>query len=214
MVGNEEADGVAVVGFDVQARKNALDSLKTSAHVVGPRHTLADVVEEQAEAEQFRLLQLAEDLSEPVLPGFGLRLARARSRGAESLQVLDGFERMLVHRVAVVEIADHQGVDSSELREQGHEQSQAVHGAQSLGGARQQQDRAQVFPDLWICRRAAGKPMQRLLDPALGFAAGIKAVAGHHLKETQQQSDVVKAGSSPPRKDAAAHHGEVRIRDA
>src|SRR5216684_2322372 len=52
---------------------------------------------------------------------------RAALSRAASLQVFDGAQRMLVHRVAMVEIAHYQRIDHSEFRQDFHQQSQPLH---------------------------------------------------------------------------------------
>ena len=53
---------------------------------------------------------------------------------AELLNIFDGDEGMGVHRVVMVEIADYQGIDGGEFREDANKDPLGVHGAEGVGG--------------------------------------------------------------------------------
>ena len=53
---------------------------------------------------------------------------------------------MLVHRVAVVEVADDQAVDKPELREKANQNAGLVHGDQRVIGERRRQDSPETAP--------------------------------------------------------------------
>src|SRR5215469_17485853 len=71
----------------------------------------------------------------------------------EVVQGLDGDERVLVHRVTMVEISSYQRVNRAEFRDKHRKQLETVHCAQSLGSMRKSEDLLQTNSDF---RRACG----------------------------------------------------------
>ena len=80
---------------------------------------LADVVQDQRQRQHFRRPQLLEQPPEALAPG-SLRVP-------QRLDSADGQQRVLVHRVLVVEVTNHPAVDALELRQDAVEQPAVVH---------------------------------------------------------------------------------------
>ena len=59
---------------------------------------------------------------------------------AKTMDVVDGKEGVLVHGVAMIAIANYQGVNPMEFRDQHLKNSQGVHGSQRVSRVRTQQD--------------------------------------------------------------------------
>src|SRR5439155_3419493 len=128
---DQETNRLAVLRFDPEARENVFHRLEASPDVVASRHAFAHVVKKQGEEQQFRLLQLGKHFCELGLPTFtssGTRSGTGSGRregGAPSevMQVLDRHERVLVDRVAMVEVTDDQSVNGAELRKERNQQT-------------------------------------------------------------------------------------------
>ena len=87
------------------------------------------------------------------------------------LQVLDGAQGVLVHRVTVIKVAHDQRINQRKLREDLHEQAQPLHRAQRQSRVIRAQDFPQLFP---THLRVFGRKLrvrQDVTDAALGFAA-------------------------------------------
>jgi hypothetical protein len=80
---------------------------------------LPDVVQEHAQHQELRLLDLGEDMRRAL--GLG------RLPGRDRLQVLDGEQGMLIGREAVIDVVLHEAREGPELRKIGAEQPQLVH---------------------------------------------------------------------------------------
>ena len=127
--------------------------LEASLDVVWRLHAFAHVVEKQGEVEKFRLLEFFEDLGESIFPITPLVVPRKRDRvlwipacagmtgrddrDRERVQVLNGHEGVLVHRVAVKEVPDDQRINRLELREKSAQHAQPIHLPQGLGRSRE-----------------------------------------------------------------------------
>lgn len=148
-----------------------------------------NVVEKQSEEQQIRPLHLRKDFGEARFPFGDAGPRGSRSGFAKPMQVLNGQERMLVHRVAVKIIADDQGIDGLELGEEPGEETQPMHVPQRRGSVRRDQNPLQVLPETWETRSGL-QALQRLFHRAFGLAAQFQSVARDHLEEAQQQSRV------------------------
>jgi hypothetical protein len=145
-------------------------------------------VEKQAKEEQLGALEFGEDFPKLLLPA---ALGRAASGGrgssprSQRLQVLDGHQGMLVHGVAVVEIADDQTINDAEFREERRQQAQAVHGTQRISRVRLEQDATQGRPEAGKTHPVVAEMSNRLFHPAFGVATQLDTMASHHLKKAQ-----------------------------
>ena len=93
---------------------------------------LAGVVEQEREGEDAGLLDLRQQVAEAAAPGVG--------GGAQAPEILQGDEGVLVHGVAMEEVADHEALDLLEFGKDRGEHAGIVHGAH--GGGRVRQRRA------------------------------------------------------------------------
>ena len=148
MLGNQKTHGFSLAGPEPQPGEDLLDRGETALDVVRTGHALANVVEKQAQEQELRLLELGEQFRELRLPsrvaprpmparrGRPARRHRPSADWAKASEVFDCAERMLVHRVAVIEVAEHQRVHSVKLWEKCVQESEAVHRAQGPRGFR------------------------------------------------------------------------------
>ena len=86
-------------------------------------------------------MQLGKDrakLYAPLLYFFASILLRVR---LQSMQCVDQDERMFIHGVAMVGIADHQCINAMELRQDQLQHTQCVHGPQGMSRALTGEDR-------------------------------------------------------------------------
>ena len=131
---------------------------------------------------------------------------------ANLVEGFQGGEGMFVHRVAVVEVPDHQRIDSLKLREKRDQQTQTMHVAQGLGGVRLHQDPAEVAVLTAAGReqfaRGALTPTPRIFSAC---RLSDKPMARRHFKQAQQQIGVPLQGGGLAGEDAVADHGEVRV---
>ncbi len=126
---DELEDGLALFGVEVEAGEESCRPARRSAPVCSPvRRRLAGVVQQQGEQEQVEAVDFRQQLRQALLV-----LVR---RLAEAVHVVDGEEGVLVDGVAVVAVADDQGVDAVELGDQHLENAEGVHGAQGVRGVR------------------------------------------------------------------------------
>src|SRR5208283_1490419 len=73
------------------------------------------------------------------------------------LQVLDGAEGMLVNGIAVIEIADDQGIDTAELRKNLDKKAEAMHGTKRGAGIVAAEDVTKHWPgDAGVALRKLG----------------------------------------------------------
>src|ERR1700719_623368 len=113
MVTNEKAYGISLAGLQIKAAENFFDGFQAASDVVFAGHSLAHIVKEQRKEKKFGFLQLGKKSGERTFP--------VLLRFPQAVNIFDGHERMRVHRVMMVIIADHQGIDGTKLGEQTHE---------------------------------------------------------------------------------------------
>ena len=99
---------------------------------------LAGVVHEQREQKQVEAVDFGQEPGETLFP-LVMRLA-------EGVDVIDDEEGVLVDGVAMVGVADDERVDAMEFGDEQLEDSEGVHGAQSMGGVGADQNFAQAVP--------------------------------------------------------------------
>ena len=108
------------------------------------------------------------------------------------MDVVDGEEGVLVDGVAVIAVANHQGVDAVELGDQHLQNAEGVHGAQSLGGVGSEQDLAQGVPQVRPFGDVDGEGGQGVGDAVFGGLRERVAVGGHQREDAQDGAGVVE----------------------
>src|SRR5687768_12715247 len=105
---DEELDGVARLLRNVETVQSGggePDALLGVLDVLG----LADVVQEQRQRQQLRRAELLQQATEA--------LARRSRRVPQPFEAPDGEQRVLVDRVAMIEVPDHAAMNALELGE-------------------------------------------------------------------------------------------------
>ena len=78
---------------------------------------------------------------------------------------------MGVHGVVMIEIANHQGIDGREFREEANQNALGVHGAEGVGGVGRDQNLLQVRPEIGDLRAGGCQRGGGGFYFLLGFAA-------------------------------------------
>ena len=130
------------------------------------------------------------------------------------MEVFQGHKGVLIHRVTVVEVPDHQGINGMEFGKQPGEQAQAVHVAQRLRGIRLNQDASKMLPELRRTERFCAGTFQFRLHQLFGFTAQRKPVPGHHLKQAQKQEGIIGKGGGVAGKNTAPDDRKIGVRQA
>ena len=138
----------------------------------------AGIVQKQAQVKEFGLFEFREQSGEALVP--------FRFRFLQAMQMLDGKKRVLVDRVAVIEVADDQRFDSLQFRQEQREQAQRIHRAECVGGVRLEQSFLEVEPQFAAARRRGSQRGQRLLNFVFGGRAELEAVLGHEVEEAEK----------------------------
>jgi len=131
---------------------------------------LAGVVKQEGEGQDARLSDLGEEIPEAAAGGVG--------GGAQAPQVLQRDQGVLVHGVAMEEVANHQALDPGEFGEDGGEHAGLVHGAHGGGRVRQGQQLAQHRPERLGVEEMVAQARQAGCDALLGFPGKAQAVTG------------------------------------
>src|SRR5260221_2213055 len=126
-------------------------------------HAFADVVQEQRQNQQIAAVRRLPQLPE-------VRAASIRRFG-QLLQVLDGAQGVLVHRVAVIKIANHQRIDAGELRQDFRQQPQTLQRAQRHAWVIGTQDLSQRPPTHFRVLHRQFRMFHDVRDAALGAPA-------------------------------------------
>jgi hypothetical protein len=104
---------------------------------------------------------------------------------AQSVHVVDGQEGMFIHRVAVIAVADNQGVDAVELGDEHLQDAKGVHGAQCLGGVGAEQHFAERVPKIRPLGDVDGQGGQGVCDAVFRSLGEGVAVGCHHGEDAQ-----------------------------
>ena len=112
------------------------------------------VVKQEGQQEEIEAVDLRQKLGQALFVFVGGL--------AERVDVVDGEEGMLIHRVAVVAVADDQRIDAVELGNQHLKDAEGVHGAESVRGMRAEQDFAQRVPEVWTFGNMDGEDGERV----------------------------------------------------
>jgi len=120
---------------------------------------------------------------------------------------------MLIDGIAVIEVAQHQGIDGFELRYGHRQQAKRMHGSQRLGGVRLNEQLSKIGPQARVLRHGVMQSTPGVVQPALRFHRQLHAVTGHEDKKAQHNFRVPGARGlldvRPP-----VHDRELIIRDA
>ena len=104
---------------ELQSVRGRFQSQQAAGHMVFHRHSFAHVVQKQGKNQQVAPLHSSPQWSE-------MRAACVNGRH-QLLQMFNGPQRMLVHRVAVIKIAHHQRINRPKFRQDFRQQTQPVH---------------------------------------------------------------------------------------
>ena len=166
---------------DAPSHSRGLQRMPTTGNVA-----FAGVMEQCRQQEQRGVGKVSQDARE-------IAVAQVRHRGGLSdvlrgpqcVQGIDQDEGMLVDRVAVVGVANHESVDPVELRDEQFEDAQSMHRAQCTSGKGACQNGLQVQPERWTIFQVRGENRQCLLDTALRLTRQTCACSGHGSKDRQ-----------------------------
>ena len=204
MQADELENRLALFGVEVEAGEEAVGQLDALAGVFAGAAALAGVVQQQGEQEEVEAVDFGEQLREALL---------VVVRGlAQAVHVVDGEEGVLVDGVAVIAVADDQGVDAVELGDEHFQHAESVHGAERVGGVGAEQDFAQGVPQIGALGDVDGEGGQGVGDAVFGGLRERVAVGGHQREDAQDGGGVVelRAGKDV---DAALVENEVGAGD-
>ena len=204
MQADELEDGLALFGVEVEAGEEAVGELDALAGVFAGAAALAGVVEQQREQEEIEAVDFRQQLRKAVF---------VVVRGlAQAVDVVDGEEGVLVDGVAVVAVADDEGVDAVELGDEHLQHAESVHGAKSVGRVGAEQDFAQGVPEIGALGDVDGEGGQSVGDAVFGGLRERVAMGGHEREDAQNGGGVaeLRAGKDV---DAALVEDEVGAGD-
>ena len=138
---------------------------------------LAGIVKQERKGEDARLFDLGQQIPEAAAPGVVGR--------AQAPEVLQRDQGVLVHGVAMEEIADHQALDLLEFGENRGEHAGLMHGANGDRRVRQGQQLAEYRPQRLGVGEVVAQARQARIDALLGFGREAYAVTRHEFEETQ-----------------------------
>ena len=123
-------------------------------------------------------------------------------------------QRVLVHRVAVIKIADHQAINLFQLGKYGLQHAGFVRHPQGENGVGQHQNFVDGGPQRAPLRKVRADGGKARRDLLFGLPGESNAVARDELQQAKQQRRIGvellrRAKMNPP-----AHHGEIGIREA
>src|ERR1039458_6058198 len=132
MEANELENGFFFFGVEIQPSEKGVGQFDAGGDVIAGSACLADVVEQESEQEEVEAVNLRQQLGESLFVFEG--------RLAERVDIVDDKEGVLVDGVAVIAVADHQGVDAVKLGDEHLQNAESVHGAESMSGVRPKED--------------------------------------------------------------------------
>ena len=200
MQADELEDGFALFGVEIEASQEAVGQFDALAGVLAGAAALAGVVQQQGQQEEVEAIDFGQQLREALF---------VVVRGlAQAVHVVDGEEGVLIDGVAVVAVADDEGVDAVELRDEHLQNAERVHGAQCMCRVGAEQDFAQGVPEIRAFGNVDGESGQRVGDAVFGGLRERVAVRGHQREDAQDGGGVaeLRAGKNV---DAALVEDEV-----
>src|SRR6266849_2676507 len=204
MAGDQEANVFPLRLIESQAGKGLLDSVEAAFDVIVKGKTFADVMVEESKQEKLRTLELGKNLGETPLP-FVFWVP-------EPLEIFNGAERVLVHSITVVEIADDERVHGAKLRNEAHQQAKPVHGAQRGGRKRRPENFANGRPQRGGMPISVALRLENLRHLALGLAAQQQILTSKKEEQAEQGSGIAKRGDLT-QMAAAAENRVARVRE-
>ena len=200
MQADELENRLALLGVEVQPGQECVGQLHALPGMFAGAAGLAGVVQQQRQQEEIEAVDLRQQLRQPLLVVVGGL--------AQAVDVVDGQEGVLVDGIAVIAVANHQGVDAVELGNQHLQHAQRMHGAQRVGGVGPEQNLAQRVPQIGPLGDVDGQNRQRVGDAVFGGLRERVAVRGHQREDAQDGAGVVelRAGQNV---DAALVEQEV-----
>src|SRR6185369_101386 len=139
---------------------------------------LADIVKQKRQKKQIGTFESVQDVAEAA---FDFAVG-----GSQRVDVLDRNQGMFIDRVAMVIIANHQGIDRLKFRKQQDQHPQPVHGAQSGAGMRRHQDLPEVRPYLGRIVGPLPQAGKGGFHAALGFGGQLQAMAADEFEKAEQ----------------------------
>ena len=135
-------------------------------------------------------------------------------RGAGAPELLHGHHGVLIHRVAMVEIANHQALGGIQLRKDRAQQAGLVHGAQGQRRVGQSEDAVERGPDGPRDREPGPQAFGLRFDPPGGFERGPDSVARRELEQAQRQLGVALQHVRLAQEGALAPYADIGIAQA
>ena len=109
------------------------------------------------------------------------------------MDIVDGEEGVLVDGVAVIAVANHKGVDTVELGDEHFQNTEGVHGAESMSGVRPEKDRTEGVPQVRAFGDVDSERGQGICDAVFGSLRKRVAVRSHEGEDAQDGAGVVEA---------------------
>ena len=163
MIANQPQQQLALIHIQFQPPGHALRHARALPRMVAGAAALAGIVQQRCQVQQRAVLHIAQNppkrpAHSPIGPVCG---------SLQPMQRVDQHHGVLVHRVAVVRVADHQRVNPVKLRDQQLQNSQRMHRAQRVSGIGPQQNLLQMPPQRRPFLQMRRKQRQRLRHPLL-----------------------------------------------
>ena len=177
MAADQKVHGVPAKGIEAQPLEDALHRFQAAIHMALDGHAFPNVVKQQRKIQQFGMFQSGKNVAESAL-----QFAASQS---QPVQIFDGDQRMFIHRVPVVIVANHQGIDGLKFLEQQNQQPQPVHRAQRRRRMRQCQNLAEILPQVRTGREPLLDPRERRFDCVFGFGRQFEIVPGNQFKQPE-----------------------------
>jgi len=110
----------------------------------------------------------------------------------EAVDVIDDQEGVLIDGVAVIAVADNQGVNAVKLGDEHLENAEGVHGAEGMSGVGAEEDFAQGIPEVRAFGDVDGQGGQCVGDAVFGGLRKGVSVSGHQREDAQDGAGVVE----------------------
>src|SRR5579884_2390371 len=128
MIANQPTYGFALFRLKVQAGKKALTQFHALRAVVARAARFSRIVHQDGEQKQVEAVNLRKQRGEALFP--------VVRRLPQRVNIVYDEKCVLIHRIAMVRVADDQSVNAVEFRNDQLQQAQRVHRAQRVRGMR------------------------------------------------------------------------------